>query len=96
MPRLVGTSTQFKTTATARCGEPPPVFAANYVDYMFALCEPKEVNVISAKTIKRYAALHPEAAQELMRWNKAASAPFGGISTMSGELFPIPTNSDRC
>jgi mRNA interferase HigB len=31
------------------------------------------VNVISAAAIKRYAALHADAAQELMRWRKAAS-----------------------
>ncbi|MBI1787985.1 MAG: type II toxin-antitoxin system HigB family toxin [Acidobacteria bacterium] len=31
------------------------------------------MNVISAKTLKRYAALHVDAAEELMRWNKAAS-----------------------
>jgi mRNA interferase HigB len=31
------------------------------------------VNVISSTTIKRYAALHADAAEELSRWNKAAS-----------------------
>jgi mRNA interferase HigB len=31
------------------------------------------VNVISSKTIKRYAAVHADAAEELLRWNKAAS-----------------------
>jgi mRNA interferase HigB len=31
------------------------------------------LNVISSKTIKRYAALHADAAEELLRWNKAAS-----------------------
>ena len=31
------------------------------------------VNVISSTTLKRYAALHADAAEELMRWNKAAS-----------------------
>jgi mRNA interferase HigB len=31
------------------------------------------VNVISATTIKRFAALHADAAEELMRWNKTAS-----------------------
>src|ERR1700688_5038526 len=30
------------------------------------------VNVISSTTIKRYAALHADAAEELLRWNKAA------------------------
>jgi mRNA interferase HigB len=30
------------------------------------------VNVISAKTIKQYAAGHADAAEELMRWNKTA------------------------
>jgi mRNA interferase HigB len=39
---------------------------------MLALCEHEVVNVISSAAIKRYAALHPEAAGELMRWNKAA------------------------
>ncbi|MDP2996383.1 MAG: hypothetical protein Q8N47_02770 [Bryobacterales bacterium] len=31
------------------------------------------MNVISAATIKRFAALHTDAAGELLRWNKAAS-----------------------
>jgi mRNA interferase HigB len=31
------------------------------------------VNVISSTTIKRYAALHADAAGELLRWSKAAS-----------------------
>ena len=31
------------------------------------------MNVISSTTIKRHAALHPDAAEELLRWNKAAS-----------------------
>jgi len=31
------------------------------------------VNVISSTAIKRYAALHADAAEELLRWNKAAS-----------------------
>ena len=31
------------------------------------------MNVISSTTIKRYAALHADAAEELLRWNKAAS-----------------------
>jgi mRNA-degrading endonuclease HigB of HigAB toxin-antitoxin module len=31
------------------------------------------VNVISSTTIKRNAALHADAAEELFRWNKAAS-----------------------
>jgi mRNA interferase HigB len=31
------------------------------------------VNVISSKTIRRYAALHADAAEELVRWNKTAS-----------------------
>src|SRR5438552_3356226 len=31
------------------------------------------VNVISSTTIKRYAALHADAAEELLRWNKAAT-----------------------
>jgi len=39
---------------------------------MLALCEHEIVNVISSTTIKRYAALHADAAEELMRWNKAA------------------------
>jgi mRNA interferase HigB len=39
---------------------------------MLALCEHGGVNVISSKTIKRFAALHADAAQELLRWNKAA------------------------
>ena len=40
---------------------------------MLALCEHGILNVISSATIKRCAALHPEASEELMRWNKAAS-----------------------
>ena len=40
---------------------------------MLALCEHEGVNVISSTTIKRYAALHSDAADELLRWNKAAS-----------------------
>ena len=40
---------------------------------MLALCEHGGVNVISSTTIKRYAALHADAAEELLRWNKAAS-----------------------
>jgi mRNA interferase HigB len=31
------------------------------------------VNVISAATIRRWAAVHADAAEELMRWHKAAS-----------------------
>ena len=40
---------------------------------MLALCEHREANAISLTTIKRYAALHADAAEELLRWNKAAS-----------------------
>jgi len=40
---------------------------------MLALCEHGGVNVISSTTIKRYAALHADATEELVRWNKAAS-----------------------
>ena len=43
------------------------------VDSMLALCEHGVVNVISSTTIKRYAALHADAAEELLWWNKAAS-----------------------
>ena len=32
-----------------------------------------KVNVISSATLKRFAALHADAAEELLRWNKAAS-----------------------
>jgi mRNA interferase HigB len=39
---------------------------------MLALCEHEGVNVISSTTIKRYAALHADAAEELVRWKKAA------------------------
>ena len=39
---------------------------------MLALCEHVVVNVISSTTLKRYAALHADAAEELLRWNKAA------------------------
>jgi len=39
---------------------------------MLALCEHGIVNVISSTTIKRYGALHADAAEELYRWNKAA------------------------
>ena len=31
------------------------------------------VNVISSRTIKRYMVLHADAAEELLRWNRAAS-----------------------
>jgi mRNA interferase HigB len=31
------------------------------------------VNVISSAAIKRFSALHPDAAEELSRWNKTAS-----------------------
>jgi len=40
---------------------------------MLALCEHRGLNVISSTIIKRYAALHSDAAEELLRWNKAAS-----------------------
>ena len=30
------------------------------------------MNVISSTTIEKYAALHSDAAEELLRWNKAA------------------------
>ena len=39
---------------------------------MLAVCEHPIVHVISAKTIKRFAALHADAADELLRWNRAA------------------------
>lgn len=38
------------------------------VDRGFALCEHINVNVLSAKTIRRFAALHPDAADELLDW----------------------------
>ena len=38
-----------------------------------ALCEHPNVNVISSRTIKEYAALHEDAAEKLFRWRKAAS-----------------------
>jgi hypothetical protein len=40
---------------------------------MLALCEHGVANVISSKTIRGYAALHADAAEELFKWNKAAS-----------------------
>jgi mRNA interferase HigB len=40
---------------------------------VFALCEHEDVNVISSATIKRFAALHADAAEELMRWNRVAT-----------------------
>jgi mRNA-degrading endonuclease HigB of HigAB toxin-antitoxin module len=43
------------------------------LDFLLALCEHGVVNVIGSTTIKRYAALHADAAEELLRWNKAAS-----------------------
>jgi hypothetical protein len=43
------------------------------LDSALALCEHGIVNVISSTTIKRYAATHPDAAEELLRWKKAAS-----------------------
>ena len=39
---------------------------------MLALCE-HGVNAIGSTTIKRCAALHADAVEELLRWNKAAS-----------------------
>jgi mRNA interferase HigB len=39
---------------------------------MLALCEHRGVNAISSTTIKRYVALHADAAEELLRWNRAA------------------------
>jgi len=38
------------------------------LDDVFALCEHRNVNVLSAKTIRRFAALHPDAAGELLDW----------------------------
>lgn len=35
---------------------------------MLALCEHKDVNVLSAKTVRRFAALYAEAADELLEW----------------------------
>ena len=43
------------------------------LDSEFALCEHEVVNVISSKNLKRFAAIHADAAEELLRWNKAAS-----------------------
>jgi mRNA interferase HigB len=40
---------------------------------MLALCEHRGVNAISSTTLKRHAALHADAAAELLRWKKAAS-----------------------
>ena len=40
---------------------------------MLALCELATVNVISTAALKSYAALHPDAAEELWQWKKAAS-----------------------
>ena len=45
----------------------------NLLDSMIALCEHGSVNVISSTSIRRYAAFHADAAEELLRWNKAAS-----------------------
>lgn len=39
---------------------------------MLALCEHGVLNVIGSTAIKRYAAVHADAAEELLRWNKAA------------------------
>jgi hypothetical protein len=47
--------------------------AGQGLDAMLALSEHGVVNVVSSKTIRGYAALHADAAEELVRWNKAAS-----------------------
>lgn len=41
--------------------------------FTLALCEHGDVNVISSTTIKRFAAHQADAAEDLLRWNKAAS-----------------------
>src|ERR1035437_9626587 len=65
------------------------------LDSVLALCEHGGVNVISSTTIKRYAALHADAAEELLRWNKAAT-PFGGTLMRFDCTFPMPTSTSRC
>jgi mRNA interferase HigB len=56
--------------------------------FVLALCEHKDVNVIGSAAIKRYAALHADAADELMRWNKVAShAVWRNINDVRGH-FP--------
>jgi mRNA interferase HigB len=55
---------------------------------MLALCEPKTVNVISSAAIKRYAALHTDAAEELLRWNRAASHALWRDFNEVRQLFP--------
>ncbi len=39
---------------------------------MLALCEHQNVNVLSAKTIKRFASQHADAADELLHWHRTA------------------------
>jgi len=42
------------------------------VDLTLALCEHEDVNVLSAKTIRRFAAVHADAADELLEWHSTA------------------------
>lgn len=44
--------------------------------------------MISSTTIKRYAALHADAAEELMQWNKAASHAVWHDLNDVRQLFP--------
>ncbi len=46
--------------------------SSSLLAHVFALCEHKSVNVLSAKTVRRFATLHPDAADELLEWYYAA------------------------
>ena len=58
------------------------------IDYLLALCEHERVNVISTATLKRFAALHADAAGELLRWNKAASRSVWRELSDVRQVFP--------
>jgi mRNA interferase HigB len=46
------------------------------------------LNVISAVTLKKYAAVHRDAAEELMRWNKAARSAIWRSFSEVRQHFP--------
>jgi mRNA interferase HigB len=52
--------------------EPRTCDCPGALDCSLALCEHLGVNVISSTALRRYAAVHVDAAEELLKWNKAA------------------------
>ena len=52
---------------------PKTISSAGAVAETLALCEHWEVNVISRTPVKRFAAAHADAADELLRWWRTAS-----------------------